>query len=110
MRASLSSEYQIELDELLTDPDAVDWDAIADKVAWLPPGSALWRSIGGPAALSMETAALLQVEFRLRVLDWRMRGSKGTQPKPPTPPEWAHERAAREGRAARKAEAFLRRQ
>lgn len=83
---------------------------LADLIAWLPAGCALWKDLGGPAALSDETRALLDVDFRLRVLDWRMRGSKGAQPKPTPPPPYAHERRAAEAKQQRKADAFLRRQ
>lgn len=92
--------------------DAATWPAreIADLVAWLPPGSALWRDIGGPAALSDEARTLRAVEFDLRVLDWRMRKEKGPRPKPLPDPPYAHERRAAEQKQLRKAESFMRRQ
>ena len=82
----------------------------ADLVSWLPAGSAMWRSVGGPAALSDETRELRDVKFLLRIVDWRLRQSKGTAPKPDPAPKWAHEKAAEDERVQRKAEAYLRRQ
>lgn len=49
------------------------------------------------------------VEFRLRVLDWRMRHQQGTQPKPTPDPPYAHEKRAAEAKQSRKAERFIRR-
>ncbi|MFJ6547456.1 hypothetical protein [Microbacterium sp. NPDC091676] len=91
--------------------DAVTWPAreFADIVAWLPPGSALWRDMGGPAALSEEVRMLRAVEFGLRVLDWRMRQGKGQRPRPLPDPPYAHERRAAEAKQRRKAESFLKR-
>ena len=82
----------------------------ADLVSWLPAGSALWRSVGGPASLSDEVRELRDVKFLLRIIEWRHRNSKGSPPKPDPSPKWAHEKDAEEARVQRKAEAYLRRQ
>ena len=83
---------------------------LADLVAWLPAGCAFWMSAGGPAALSREVREMRRVGFLLRVLDFRLRGSKGQKPKPDPEPEWEHEKRERQAVIERKAEAFLRRQ
>lgn len=106
LRASLMSEYGLRLD------DVTGWPAreVADLVAWLPTGCALWRDMGGAAALSEEARMLRAVEFGLRVLDWRMRQGKGARPKPLPDPPLAHERRAAAEKQRRKAESFMRRQ
>ena len=106
LRASLRAEYGMRVNELRDLPV----DEAADLVWWLPPGSAFWRSFGGPPSLTDEQRELRDVKFLLRVLDWRMRQSKGTPPKPDPVPTWAHEKDAREKQIHRKAEAYLRRQ
>lgn len=75
---------------------------------WLPPGSPLWVSVGGPMAWPADVRALNEIEFRLRVLDWRQ--TKGTQPKPKPEPPYAHERASEAAVHQRKAAAHMRRQ
>lgn len=97
-------EYGLSLDALRGIPAR----EAADLVAWIPAGAALWRAVGGPAAWSDETRALMDVEFQIRVLDWRMRGGKGKRPKPIAPPEYAHEKRRAKAKQARKAERFLR--
>ena len=106
LRASLMAEYQLRLDE------ARSWPAqeLAALVAWLPPGAALWRDMGGPASLSEEVRMLRAVEFGLRVLDWRMRQGKGARPKPLPDPPYAHERREQQQKQRRKADSFMRRQ
>jgi len=86
---------------------------LADLVAWLPPGCALWRSVGGPLAWSQEVHMLNQVEFRLRVLYWVQTkdGSKGAnQPKPADPPKYAGEVDVELAKNDARAEAWKRRQ
>lgn len=85
---------------------------LADLVANLPPGCALWRATGGPLAWSDEVHMLAAVEFRLRVLAWQKSedGQKNRkQPKPIEPPESVYERRASESREWEKMQAFLRR-
>lgn len=74
---------------------------LADIVAWLPPGCALWRSVGGPLALSEEAHLLRDVDFRLRELAWLQSedGRKGrNRPKPLQPVPFAHETNAEQAR------------
>jgi hypothetical protein len=85
---------------------------LADYVANLSPGCALWRATGGPLAWSDETHMLAAVEFRLRVLAWQKSedGRKNrNQPKPINPPESVYKKRAQQQRVASKAEAFQRR-
>lgn len=83
---------------------------LADLVAWLPPGCAFWRDVGGPAALTQEQAELRRVSYWLRVLDYRERGSKGEKPKPDPDPEYADERRRADDVMNKKAAAYMRRQ
>jgi len=85
----------------------------ADMVAWLPPGCALWRSIGGAMAWSEETHMLNMVEFRLRVLYWVQTkdGEKGAnQPTPTKVPPYVHEKESEAVKTDARAEAWRRRQ
>jgi hypothetical protein len=81
---------------------------LADLTLWLPLGCALWISVGGPRALSSDQRLLSEIDFRLRVLDYRK--TKGTKPVPRADPPYAHERAAKVDTIRRKADAYLRRQ
>ena len=86
---------------------------LADLVAWLPAGSALWMAVGGPAALTAEAHELRAIEFRLRELGWmksKDAQSGRNRPKPPDPVPFAHERRAEDVVMSRKSEAHLRRQ
>lgn len=83
---------------------------LADLVAWLPPGSVFWRSLGGPASLSLLEREMREATYWLRVLDWRERQSKGEQPKRAPEPSWSWEREAEQSATARKAAAYLARQ
>ena len=106
LRASLLSEYGVRLGEVRS------WPAreVADLVAWLPPGCALWRDVGGPASLSDESRTLQLLDYSVRVLDFHTRQGKGPKPKPPEAPAYAHERRAEQAVMDRKAAAYLRRQ
>ena len=104
LRASLAAVYGIRDYRECTPTE------LADFVAWLPQGSALWRSFGGPAALTVEQHELRRVTFMLRVLDFRERGSKGEKPKPDPDPQYAHEKRAKKDAMTRKAAAYQRRQ
>lgn len=53
---------------------------------------------------------LRSVVYRLDILDYRERGSKGQKPKPMEDPPFAHERRAEADRMSRKADAYMRRQ
>lgn len=104
MRAALRATYQIDLDN-----PGMSVAHLAQHVIWLPPGCALWISVGGPLAWSADQRILNAVEFRLRVLDWRKTKSK-TKPLPVADPPYAHERAQQDASIQRKADAYLRRQ
>lgn len=100
-------EYGLRLSEALL------WPAteLADMVGWLPAGCALWRAIGGPAAVSDEARATQMLDYSVRVLDYHAgRHGKGKKPQPPKDPPFAHEKRADDARVRRKAEAVVRRQ
>lgn len=81
--------------------------------AWLPPGCALWRSVGGPLSWSEETHLLNIVDYRLQVLAWQQSkdGSTGkNRPKPPANPKYAREKEAAVDETQRKADAYRKRQ
>lgn len=85
---------------------------LAELVANLPPGCALWRASGGPLAWSDEMHMLARVEHGVRVLAWMKTedGSKGR--KPPQivePPLASGEARAEEARMEHKADAWMRR-
>lgn len=108
LRASLQSVYGIRLADHGYGPLE-----LADLVAHLPPGCALWRAAGGPLAWSDEMHMLARVEHGIRVLGWMKTedGSKGR--KPPEivePPLAAGEVRAEEARAEQKADAWMLRQ
>lgn len=110
MRASLQAVYGIRLATVRTQLGALE---LADLVAFLPDGCALWQSVGGMRAWSAETHLLNLVEFRLRVLDWRETkdGSAGkNQPKLHKPPPLAHEKQAEESKQSTRATAWEARQ
>lgn len=80
LRASLRAEYGIDL----RNPGMNVLD-LADMVGNLPPGSALWRAVGGPMGYSAEAQLLVAVEYRLHVLQWfKTKDAKSgmNQPKP----------------------------
>lgn len=107
LRASMRAEYGVDL----RDPGMALLD-LADLVAGLPPGCALYRVVGGPMAWSDEVHMLAAVEYRLRVLAWQKTedGSKGrNQPKPLDPPKSVYEKQAEERELTRRAQAYLRR-
>lgn len=105
MRASVRAEYGIDLRSAREMP-MLDF---SDLVAWLPPGAALWRSFGGPASMSDESALLRAVDFSVRVLDYHAgRHGKGKKPEAPKPPQFARERREQEQRAIRKAQSRVR--
>jgi hypothetical protein len=107
LRASLRSEYGMNL----RDPGVTLLD-LADLVANLPAGCALYRAIGGPMAWTEEVHLLAAAEFRLRVLAWMKTedGPKGrNQPKPIDPPKSVYEKQAEQRELSRRAQAYLRR-
>lgn len=104
----MRSEYGLDLREVVAYRSMYALD-FADLVAWLPAGCALWKSIGGPAALAEDVSMLRTVDYSVRVLDYHAgRHGKGKRPVEPKPTPYAHERREKEQRAARKAKARLR--
>lgn len=86
---------------------------IADLVAHLPPGCALWRAAGGPLAWSDDVHMLARVDYGVRVLAWMKTedGAKGRNaPKPEEPPVPGNEAKAEEARMNARAEAWAARQ
>lgn len=85
---------------------------LADYVAHLPPGCALWRETGGEIAWSVEMHMLAQLEHRLRVLAWmKTEDAKHGRNKPEVirAPASIYERQAEEKRLSARADAYLRR-
>ncbi|SDF99433.1 hypothetical protein SAMN04487781_3229 [Cellulosimicrobium cellulans] len=110
LRASLRAEYQIDLSR-----PGMPWTELADLVAGLTPGCALWRAMGGPMAWSQETQTLVAILDVLRILEWEnggivQRKPRGSPPKPTPPPPLANEQAAKEARSRAKRDRYLRRQ
>jgi len=107
LRASLRAEYGIDLDH-----PGCGVIALAEYTAWLPPGCALWRAIGGPPAWSDETRLLTYVDLHVRELAWMQTkdAKEGrNRPKPVEPPAFAPDREREAERAAAKYEAMQRR-
>lgn len=104
--ASLQAVYGLGLrDRSLT--------VMAAFVAALPPGCALWRSLGGPLAWSNEVRMLNLIEYQLRVANWRKTkaGERGTNPpKLEQPPPYARAMDDEDSKNTAKAEAWRRRQ
>ncbi|WP_308191520.1 DUF5361 domain-containing protein [Microbacterium sp. KKR3/1] len=85
---------------------------LADLVANLPPGCALWKAAGGPLAWTDETHMLARVDYGVRVLAWMKTedGQKGRKaPKPEEPPPAHGEVRAEEKRMNARAEQWARR-
>lgn len=97
--------YGIDLDDALDEPLKT-----AELAAWLPAGSPVWRSFGGPAAVSDEQRAIQMLDYSVRVVDFHVRKGKGKKPQPPKNPPFAHERRSEDAKVRRKAEAIVRRQ
>lgn len=73
----------------------------SDLAAYLPPGSAVWRSEGGEMAWTDETHMLSAVEYNTHILYWMKTkdGSKGNKPPTPNrPPKSKSQEAADEAR------------
>lgn len=105
MRASLLAEYGVRLSV----PGCGVLE-LADLVAYLPPGCALWRAAGGPLAWSDEVQMLARVEHGVRVLAWMKTeaGSKGQNPpKPVEPPPPAGQVAQEEAQESARADAYM---
>ena len=85
---------------------------LADLVASLPPGSALWRSTGGAMSLAVGDELLRWLDYRLQVLAWLQTEDaqkKRNQPKQPERIPYAGEAKAEEAFAERQSAARRRR-
>jgi hypothetical protein len=110
LRASLQAEYGIRvLRDGRTEPERTLTE-VADYVAGLPNGCALWRATGGPIALSDEGHFLREAIYRLEVIDWHANQSKGQAPTRIELPRPAHEVRAEEAKNSAKAQNYARRQ
>jgi len=110
LRASLQAAYGIRLSTVRANLGALE---LADLVAFLPDGCALWQSIGGSRAWSPEMHLLNHIEWRLQILDWRKTkaGKDGrNQPVLTKPPALAEEREAAQSKTSRRASAWEERQ
>lgn len=79
----------------------------------LPAGSRLWQATGGPKAWSDEYHALMVVQWRLQILEWRETedGQKGKNaPQMEEPPPFVGDELQKASAADSKAQEFLRRQ
>lgn len=84
LRASLQAEYGLRLlpdGHGRTEPYRTPRE-LADLVEHLPPGCALFRVMGGPAALTNEALMGRAVEHTLRDIAWQKAGAKGKRPEP----------------------------
>lgn len=114
LRASLASEYPglPPLRSIVKGATGVHLLDLADLVANLPPGCALWRATGGPMAWSQEMHMLVAIQHGLSLLEWENGGIMhrkpgGSPPKPIPSPPFANEQAAKEKRARDKRERYL---
>lgn len=86
-------------------------DDLADLVAWLPPGCALWRATGGELAWPVEMHGLASIDVNVRGLLWQNAGNKNApKPEPWEPPQLASVRQEEEMVTSRRAERYLKRQ
>lgn len=86
---------------------------LADLVAWLPPGAALWRAVGGPLSWAPVEHVGAQIVHGLDRLEWRQTedGAKGRNPPPPIePPPLTGETQEAEAKTTRKARLHAERQ
>lgn len=78
LSASFLAVYHVRFTDALHAWGALE---VADLVAHLPAGCALWQSVGGPRAWSDLLHLLMRIELRLRELLWQ-GGQKKNAPKP----------------------------
>ena len=73
-------------------------------VTWLPRGARLWQMIGGPAAVTRETEAIMGLETTQLGIVWVQGGKKGKAPEgrpyPPSAEQAKQASAYTESRAA----------
>lgn len=105
LSAAVWAEYRIDIEK-----SPVGAMRLADMVAMLPPGCALWRATGGPMAWSMQEQMLAVIEFRLREQMHQAAGKKGGKPpKPMEPPPLASEAKAEAARMSTAQSRFMER-
>lgn len=107
LRSDLNSIHHVKLDDLFR--GNVGLFEVSDYVQDLPPGSAVWRALGGTNAWTNEMQLLTAIEHNTRILWWLKTkdGSKGSNPpKMIEPPKSTLEDAITESRV----EAVRRRQ
>lgn len=111
MRASIAAEYPglPTLRTILTGRTDVNALDLADYVAHLPLGCALWREAGGPLSWTTETHMMSHILHGLDILAWQntaimTRNPKGQQPRPMDPPKATAEVRAAEDRVDAKRE------
>ncbi|WP_121688144.1 hypothetical protein [Mycetocola lacteus] len=109
MTAALRAEYGLSLPTILRARTMLLTE-LADLVSYLPAGSALWQSVGGPLAISDAIRAGQAVAHTIQMVAWSEGGRKGPKPEIAAPPPYAHERREQERVMTRKAEAYRRRQ
>lgn len=88
LKADLRREYGVDLLDLWR--GRLRLEDLADFVAYLPPGSAVWREHGGPAAWSDEVAMGAAIEHAVRMHHWSgtADAKEGrNRPEPLRPPE-----------------------
>ena len=84
---------------------------LADLTYWIPDGSALWRAVGGPRAVSQEAELLVAVEYQIRHLQWMQQGKRNAKkPKPIELPKYASDVAAEANKSAAKGDRWRARQ
>lgn len=111
VEADLASEYRIDLGDLWRGGLTLRRAAVLTHQ--LPAGSRLWQATGGPKAWSDEFHALMVVEWRLQILEWRKTedGSKGKNPpQMQEPPKFVGDEQKKAHTADAKARQFMRRQ
>lgn len=115
MREELEADFQREYRVNLTETLARRLDSptrLAGLAAHLPPGSAVWRALGGPQAWTDEVWMLAQVEYATRVVAWqktKAAQSGRDKPEPLKPPASRTAAQVAAATAQRRAEKYLRR-
>lgn len=111
LEADLASEYGVDLVDLWR--GGLTLRRAAVLATQLPAGSRVWQSAGGPKAWADEYQALMVVEWRLQILDWRQTedGSKGKNPPDmQEPPPFVGDEQAKASKQDLRAREFMRRQ
>lgn len=111
LEADLASEYGIDLVDLWR--GGLTLRRAAVLATQLPAGSRLWQATGGPKAWADEYQALMIVEWRLQILDWRQTedGAKGKNPPDmQEPPPFIGDEQTKASKRDLRAREFMRRQ